>query len=144
MGLSEYGDTENSVYDLSMEHVLNLSRTLSLPVQQLMRASERVIAFATNHKGLPQEDFEAVLLCAHELIHEIKASRTGERHPARQELQICRLCRLVRDERETAYERWITKQTYQEDTGINPADCRLSYTYCPSCYAHFISEIRAA
>jgi|KBSMisStandDraft_5_1062788.scaffolds.fasta_scaffold6411880_1 hypothetical protein len=38
--------------------------TLSLPVQELIRASERVITFATNHKGLTQKDFEAVLLCA--------------------------------------------------------------------------------
>ena len=53
-----------------------MDRTLSLPVQQLIRASERVIAFATNHKGLTQEDFEAVLFSAHELIHEMKSSQT--------------------------------------------------------------------
>jgi hypothetical protein len=58
-----------------------MERMLSLPVQQLIRASERVMAFATNvDKGLPQEDFEAVLFCAHELIHEIKWSRAGEQH----------------------------------------------------------------
>ena len=45
-----------------------MNRTLSLPVQELIRASERVMVFATNHKGLPEEDFEAVLSCAHELI----------------------------------------------------------------------------
>ena len=56
-----------------------MDRTLSLPVQQLIRASERVITFATNHKGLTQKDFEAVLLCAHELIHGIKASRAMDR-----------------------------------------------------------------
>ena len=53
--------------------------TLSLPVQELIRASERVITFATNHKGLTQKDFEAVLLCAHELLHQIKASRALDR-----------------------------------------------------------------
>jgi hypothetical protein len=38
------------------------------------------MAFATNDKGLPQEDFEVILFCAHELIHEIKSSRAGEQH----------------------------------------------------------------
>ena len=61
-----------------------------------------------------------------------------------QELQIYCLCRFVRDERETAYERWITQQTYQQDTEIDPAVCRLSSTYCPSCYTRFVSEIEAA
>ena len=42
-----------------------MNRTLSLPVQELIRATERVLVFA-NHKGLPQEDFEAVLSCAHD------------------------------------------------------------------------------
>jgi hypothetical protein len=74
LGLTEYADTERRVKIEVME------RTLSLPVQQLISASVRVIAFATNHKGLSQEDFEAVLFCAHELIHEIKSSRTMERH----------------------------------------------------------------
>ena len=107
---------------------LGMNRTLSLPVQELIRASERVIGFATNHKGLPEEDFEAVLFCAHELIHDIKSSRTS---PASQDLQICLLCRLVRDERETSYERWVTTQTYQQSTGIDPV-----HTYCPACYQH--------
>jgi hypothetical protein len=57
-----------------------------------------------------------------------------------QELQICCMCRLVRDSREVAYERWVTKQTYREDTGIDLTACRLSYTYCPSCYTHYVSE----
>jgi len=41
-----------------------MNRTLCLPVQELIRASGRVMVFATNHKGLPEEDFEAVLSCA--------------------------------------------------------------------------------
>jgi hypothetical protein len=31
-----------------------MNRTLSLPVQALIRTSERVLVFATNHKGLPE------------------------------------------------------------------------------------------
>ena len=45
-----------------------MNRTLSLPVQELIRTSERVLVFAANHKGLPEDDFEAVLSCAYELI----------------------------------------------------------------------------
>ena len=67
-----------------------MNRTLSLPVQALIRASERVLVFATNHKGLPEEEFEAVLSCAHELIYDIKSSRPASR-PASQEFQGCLL-----------------------------------------------------
>ena len=67
-----------------------MNRTLSLPVQELMRASERVMVFAANDKGLPEEEFEAVLSCARELIYDIKSSRPASR-PASQELQVCLL-----------------------------------------------------
>jgi hypothetical protein len=111
-----------------------MNRTLSLPVQELMRATERVIGFSTNHKGLPEEDFEAILCCAHELIHDIKSSRL-----ASQEVQNCLLfclrCRLLRDE-ETADAPWMTRQAYQQSTGIDPADCLLIHTYCPACYQY--------
>ena len=114
-----------------------MNRTVSLPVQELIRASERVLGFATNHKGLPTEDFEAVLSCAHELIHDIKSSRPSSQ-PASQEVQVCLffclLCLLVRDEQETAP--WITPQTYQQGTGIDPTDCLLIHTYCPMCYQY--------
>ena len=33
-----------------------MNRTLSLPVEELMRASKPVMVFATNHKGLPEEE----------------------------------------------------------------------------------------
>jgi hypothetical protein len=116
-----------------------MNRTLSLPVQELIRATERVMVFATNHKGLLEEDFEAVLSCAHELRHDIKSSRAASR-AASQELQVCLLfcllCRLVRDEQETADAPWTTQQTYQQSTGIDPTDCLLIHTYCPACYQH--------
>lgn len=63
-----------------------MNRTLSLPIQELIRVSERVTVFATNHKGLPEEDFEAVLSCAHELIHDIKSARAASR-PASQRIR---------------------------------------------------------
>ena len=112
-----------------------MNRTLSLPVQELIRASERVVVFATNHKKLAKDDFEAVLSCAYELIDDIKSSR-----PASQEVQVCLLfcirCRLVRDEQETVDAPWITQQSYQRSTGINPTDCLLIHTYCPVCYQY--------
>ena len=60
-----------------------------------------------------------------------------------QELQICCMCRHVRDSREVAYERWVTKQTYREGSGIDPAACRLIYTYCRPCH-NYVSAIQAA
>jgi len=54
------------------------------------------------------------------------------------------MCLHVRDSRETAYERWVTTQTYREETGIDPAACRVSATYCPSCYKHYLITIQAA
>ncbi len=116
-----------------------MNRTLSLPVQELIRASERVLVFATNHKGVPKDDFEAVLSCAYELIQDIKSTRPSSQS-ASQEVQVCLLlclrCRLVRDEQETVDATWITQQTYQQSTGIDPADCLLIHTYCPVCYQY--------
>ena len=113
-----------------------MNRTLSLPVQELIRVSERVRVFATN-KGLPTDDFEAVLSCSYELIHDIK-SRRPPSQPVSQEVQVCLLfclrCRLVRDEQEPADAPWTTQQTYHQSTGIDPTDCLLIHTYCPACY----------
>src|SRR6476660_9458074 len=116
-----------------------MNRRLSLPVQELIRASERVLVFATNHKSLPKDDVEAVLSCAYDLLHDIKSSRPSSQS-ASQEIQVCLLfclcCRLVRDEQETVDAPWITKQTYQQSTGIDPTDCLLIHTYCPVCHQH--------
>ena len=46
-----------------------MNRLLSLPVQELICTSERVLVFATNHKGLPEDDFEGVWI-GHEAVHE--------------------------------------------------------------------------
>src|SRR4029078_6135329 len=96
-----------------------MNRTLSLPVQELIRASERVLVFATSHKGVPKDDFEAVLSCAYELIQDIKSTRPSSQS-ASQEVQVCLLfclrCRLVLDEQETVDEPWITTQKSKRDT----------------------------
>ncbi len=113
-----------------------MNRTLSLPVQELIRASERVLVFVTNHKGLPKDDFEAILSCAYELIHDIKSSRPSSSQKVQVCLLFCLCCRLVRDEQEPVDAPWITQQTYQQSTGIDPTDCLLIHTYCPVCYQY--------
>jgi hypothetical protein len=59
-------------------------------------------------------------------------------------LEICSMCRRVRDDRETTYDRWVTKKTYRQSTGIAPADCRLTYTYCPGCSGFLHNYLKAA
>lgn len=116
-----------------------MNPTLSLPVQALIRASERVLLLATNHKGLPKDDCEAVLSCAYELIHDIKSSRPSSQ-PASPKVKVCLFfcirCLLVRDEQETVNGPWITQQAYQQSTGIDPTDCLLIHTYCPVCHQY--------
>jgi uncharacterized protein (UPF0212 family) len=58
-------------------------------------------------------------------------------------LQICHICRLVHDERETM-DRWVSKKTYRLATGIDPITCRLTHTYCPVCYAYVMRKMQAA
>jgi hypothetical protein len=60
---------------------------------------------------------------------------------ARPVLEMCIMCQYVRDGQETSFERWITKQTYREEIGIDPNDCS---TYCSACYKHLVSNIQAA
>ena len=59
-------------------------------------------------------------------------------------LQICSMCRHVRDDREFGDERWVTKKAYLERTGTARGDCRLSYTYCPVCSSYLQNYIQAA
>ena len=44
----------------------------TLLVQDLIEAFERVSAFASDHKGLPEDQCEAVLFCARELIQDLE------------------------------------------------------------------------
>jgi hypothetical protein len=51
----------------------------SLPVQEFIRASERLSEFVANHKGLHEDDCKAVLFYTHELSREIE-QHCMERH----------------------------------------------------------------
>ena len=53
-------------------------RPATLLVQEFLRAFEKLREFASHHKGLREEECEAVLLCAHELIVDLE-SHCGER-----------------------------------------------------------------
>ena len=53
-------------------------RQAAVLVQELVRAFESVREFVSHHKGLREEECEAVLLCAHELIVHLE-SHCGER-----------------------------------------------------------------
>ena len=48
-------------------------------VQDLIGAFARVSEFASDHKGLPEDECEAVLFCARELIRDIE-QHCRERH----------------------------------------------------------------
>jgi hypothetical protein len=53
------------------------------------------------------------------------------------------MCDRVPDDA-AAEEQWITQVRYQETTGIDPAVCLQTHTYCPECYVRFMKRIRAA
>ena len=55
-------------------------------------------------------------------------------------LMICRQCRMVHSEEGG----WMTKQTFRDNTGIDPVTCRLKHTSCPWCYDFLLSHGRAA
>ena len=60
-------------------------------------------------------------------------------------LPVCCGCGLLSDEAGPwTDERWVTKQTFRNTHGIDPAACRLSHTYCPACYTLFLNRISAA
>jgi hypothetical protein len=54
-------------------------------------------------------------------------------------LQICYFCQQVCDVQDPS-ERWFTKQSYRENTGIDLADCTLTYTYCAACYSYLLDR----
>src|SRR5690242_9566713 len=61
-------------------------------------------------------------------------------------LPVCCVCGLIRDEDKDgpSIGNWVTKQTYRKIHGVDPAMCRLTHTYCPTCYAQFMNRIVAA
>jgi hypothetical protein len=58
---------------------MKTDRKSTLLVQELIRSFEGVSEFASDHKGLPEEECEAVLFCARELIRDLE-SHCAERH----------------------------------------------------------------
>jgi hypothetical protein len=59
---------------------MNENHKLTLPVQELIRAHERILNFATDHKGLPEDDCEAVLFYARKLISDIEEHCVERNH----------------------------------------------------------------
>jgi hypothetical protein len=55
-------------------------RPATLLVQELRCAFERVSDFASHHKGLREEECEAVLSCAYELIRALESHCAERRH----------------------------------------------------------------
>ena len=63
-----------------------MDRPVTLLVQELIRAFEKVSEFASDHNGLPERECEAVLFCARELIWDLE-SHCAERNHQHEESQ---------------------------------------------------------
>ena len=50
-------------------------RPVTLLVQELIRAFEKVSEFASDYNGLPEQECEAVLFCARELMRDLESHR---------------------------------------------------------------------
>ena len=59
-------------------------------------------------------------------------------------IRVCRVCHLIHDDGETAYERWVTKEVYKQANGIDPPQSRLTHTYCPDCSIQATRQAKAA
>ena len=60
-------------------------------------------------------------------------------------IPICCVCGLIREEREPSkVESWVTKGVFKLTHGSDPSAHRLTHTYCPTCYTHFMNKIAAA
>lgn len=59
-------------------------------------------------------------------------------------IRMCRSCQLIHDDKETAYERWVTKEVYKRANGVEPLESRMTYTYCPDCFIEFSGHLKAA
>jgi hypothetical protein len=59
-------------------------------------------------------------------------------------IRVCRSCRLIHDDGETAYERWVTLDVYKRANGTEPPKSRLTHTYCPDCFIEASSHLKAA
>ena len=65
-----------------------MDRPVTFLVQELIRPFEKVSEFASNHKGLPGQECEAVLFCARELIWDLE-SHCAERNHQHDDSQKC-------------------------------------------------------
>jgi hypothetical protein len=59
-------------------------------------------------------------------------------------IRVCRNCRLIHDDGEKAYERWVTLEVYKRANGVEPPKSRLTHTYCPDCFIEVSSRLKAA
>ena len=57
-----------------------MDRTVSLPVQEFIRACERIMQFASNHGGLTETDCHAAIFHATELVGDLEARCVAEVH----------------------------------------------------------------
>ena len=69
-------------------------------------------------------------------IREAQSALIREAFIAPMVLPVCCVCELIRDETGSCpnRERWVTPRTYRMTHGVNPADCLLTHTYCPTCF----------
>ncbi|MCX5723225.1 MAG: hypothetical protein NTX84_01655 [Nitrospirae bacterium] len=76
--------------------------------------------------------------------HEAPAAPRSESYSSPTLLTVCCTCGLVRDETGSSPgpERWGTKQTYREISGLNQADFPLTHAYCPACFTKVQEAVR--
>ena len=70
MGFAECANAEGQIYNYEGG---NMDRTLSLPVQEFIRACERIMQFGSNHSGLTEDDCHAVIFHATAIIGDLGA-----------------------------------------------------------------------
>ena len=60
-------------------------------------------------------------------------------------IPICCVCGLIREDAcASKAESWVTKRVFHRTHGIDASACRLTHTYCPTCYTQFMNQIAAA
>jgi hypothetical protein len=60
-------------------------------------------------------------------------------------IPICCVCGLIREDGSAPKaESWVTKRVFRDIHGMEASACRLTHTYCPSCYTQFMNRIAAA
>ena len=59
-------------------------------------------------------------------------------------LPVCCVCGLIRDDNSSppSHDCWLTRRTYNQTYGMNPATLMLTHTYCPTCFQKARETIR--